>query len=98
MAMPVITWQPWCQIAATLHAEGFGAGVIAEKLGKDTLDIIAVMDMPEFKAALEDKRKALDLLFFERIVQLWDLSDTMVTVAKEIAQSFLEKVASGVPE
>ena len=98
MAMPVIAWSPWVEHAVRLHAEGKGAGEIAQILGKETIDIITVMDMPEFKEALEDKRKALDLLFFERIVQLWDLSDTMVTVAKEIAQSFLDKLAGETPE
>lgn len=94
MGVPVIAWQPWCENAVRLHAEGKGAGEIARVLGKDTLDIIAVMDMPQFKEALDVKRQALDVLFYERIVNLWDLSETMVTVARETAQAYLDRLAN----
>ena len=97
-SVPQMMWQPWGEEVCRLNCEGYGAGAIADKLGKNVLDVIAMMELPEYKARLADKQTRIDNLFMERLVNLWDLTEQMVEVAKVTAQSYLDKLAEGTPE
>ena len=99
MGVPVVqmTWQPWCRTLPGCTSEGMGAGAIADRLGKNVLDVIHVMGMPEFKERC-CQATTLDTVFIERLVNLWDLSEKMIEVAKTTADEYLRKVAEDAPE
>lgn len=98
MGVPAITWQPWCDDVIRLYLEGFGASEISRRLNKSPLDVIAVMDLPRFKEDLAVQQAEIKLLFMQRLVNLWGLSETMVTVARTTAETYLQRLADGAPE
>ena len=100
MGLPAknLVYQPWFEEVARLQCEGFGASEIGRRLSKDTLLICDVMDHPDYKASLSMRQHKIDLLFVERLLNLWDLSDTMIKVARETAEAYLAKLSEDTPE
>lgn len=93
-----ITYQPWWEEVCRLYGQGCGASEIGEKLNKPTYLICQIMERPEFKHSMAVQQRDLKLLFMERLVNLWDLSETMVEVAKRTAEAYLEKLSEATPE
>lgn len=93
-----IAYQPWWEEVCRLYSQGCGASEIGEKLNKPTYLICQIMERPEFKDSMLVRQKNLELLFMERLVNLWDLSETMVEVARKTAEAYLEKLSQDTPE
>ncbi len=90
--------QPWWDEIERLYCQGMGASDIAAKLDKPVPLICQIMGRPDFKNRLMVRQKKIDLVFVERLLDLWDLSETMVKVADRTAKQYLKKLAEKAPE